>query len=237
MQESLDLFAPNGIFLCDFDGTISLKDVTDTLIEQFGQPGCDELEAQWLAGDIGSQTCMRGQIALLDMSQAELDDCLQTVKIDSAFGEFLEKLAAHNIPVQIVSDGLDYAIATILKHNHLPEVPILANHLVNTGERSWRLEFPYANTMCKKRSGNCKCVQAAQLYNRYDQIFYVGDSTSDYCVSHNIDWVFAKDKLIKYCEEERIGHYPIAGFSDIVALMAKLEPQQCHYQNGHRSLV
>ena len=34
--------------LCDFDGTISLEDVIDSLLENFGQPGWQQLEDQWL---------------------------------------------------------------------------------------------------------------------------------------------------------------------------------------------
>jgi len=31
----------------DFDGTISLLDVTDTLLNRFGKPGWQELEEAW----------------------------------------------------------------------------------------------------------------------------------------------------------------------------------------------
>src|SRR4051812_17596784 len=44
--------------LCDFDGTISLRDVTDSLLERFGRPGWRELEQAWERGEIGSRECM-----------------------------------------------------------------------------------------------------------------------------------------------------------------------------------
>src|SRR5258708_24791411 len=56
----------------DFDGTISLLDVTDTLLNRFGKPGWQELEDAWERGEIGSRECMKGQVALLDMDEAEL---------------------------------------------------------------------------------------------------------------------------------------------------------------------
>ena len=58
--------------LCDFDGTISQEDVTDSLLMRFGRPGWDALEVDWRAGKIGSRQCMAGQIALLDCSEDEL---------------------------------------------------------------------------------------------------------------------------------------------------------------------
>jgi len=37
---------------CDFDGTISTEDITDTLLDTFGMPGWQELEQRWVAGEI-----------------------------------------------------------------------------------------------------------------------------------------------------------------------------------------
>ncbi|OYQ87815.1 phosphatase [Wohlfahrtiimonas chitiniclastica] len=212
----------SSIFLCDFDGTISLKDVTDTLIEHFGQAGCDELEAAWEAGMIGSLECMKGQIALLKADTAALNACLDTIAIDPTFVDFLQAMATAEVPVAIVSDGLDYAIDYILQRHGITNVPIIANHLVYDGDEAWHLEFPYATTFCKKQSGNCKCHQADILYQTYDQVLYVGDGTSDFCVSHVIDFVYAKGKLIHYCDKHGLPHHAITEFADILPHVAPL---------------
>ena len=39
--------------LCDFDGTISVEDVIDALLDRFGRPGWEVLEQDWRAGRIG----------------------------------------------------------------------------------------------------------------------------------------------------------------------------------------
>lgn len=66
---------------CDFDGTISLNDVADTLLERFGLPGWEHLEQEWENGIIGSSDCMRGQVALLDMTREQLDSHLDTIEV------------------------------------------------------------------------------------------------------------------------------------------------------------
>ncbi|MDF7666541.1 MtnX-like HAD-IB family phosphatase [Orbaceae bacterium ESL0727] len=210
----------NPIVLCDFDGTISEKDVTDTLLSHFGQAGCDELEEQWLAGEIGSQECMSKQIALLDANLDEVNQVLAELKIDPAFKTFVKIAQKQNIPVHIVSDGLDYAIRFILNRHGLGDLPIFANHLLYDNDRRWRLEFPYANKGCIKGSGNCKCRHVSQQKaDHFNQILYVGDGTSDYCVSHKVDLVFAKDKLIHYCQENQINYCAIEGFADVAAAL------------------
>ncbi|WP_294826085.1 MtnX-like HAD-IB family phosphatase [Gilliamella sp. G0441] len=210
------------IVLCDFDGTISVKDVTDTLLSHFGQDGCDELEELWVNGKIGSQECMSKQIALMDASLDELNHVLSQIEIDSTFKSFIDYTEQNNIPVHIVSDGLDYAIQFVLKRHGITHIPIYANKLMHDNGRSWRLEFPYANKDCIKQSGNCKCnhVKKQQFF---PQILYVGDGTSDYCVSHNVDFVFAKDKLIQYCETNKIEHCAIQSFADVTTALKKTQ--------------
>jgi 2-hydroxy-3-keto-5-methylthiopentenyl-1-phosphate phosphatase len=39
----------------DFDGTISLEDTTDVILERFADPEWRKVEAEWLAGIIGSR--------------------------------------------------------------------------------------------------------------------------------------------------------------------------------------
>src|SRR6185312_8913179 len=44
--------------LCDFDGTIAVDDVTDSLLLRFGRPGWEMLEAAWRDGRIDARACM-----------------------------------------------------------------------------------------------------------------------------------------------------------------------------------
>ncbi len=202
------------VILCDFDGTISLQDVTDSLLTKFGQSGHEQLEEAWLNGEIGSRECMAGQIALVDASKAELDKALSAIRIDPAFRIFVKKATQLGIQVKILSDGLDYAIRHILKPHGLDHLPVYANRLVQVGERSWKLEFPNASSNCLKASGNCKCARAALYQNDNHQVLFVGDGSSDFCVSGKVDFVLAKDKLIKHCQQHDLAHLPISGFAE-----------------------
>lgn len=207
--------------LCDFDGTISEKDVTDTLLDHFGNDTCIELEKQWQEGVIGSRECMRQQIANMDASLSELDNVLTTIRIDPAFSKFIHLARDMHLNVHIVSDGLDYAIRSILNRYGYDFLPVYANRLLHNQQRGWKLEFPYANEHCHKASGNCKC-QHRQKLSGFEKVFYVGDGTSDFCVADKVDLVFAKDKLIDFCQQRGIQYYPIQDFSDVAAILPNL---------------
>ena len=45
------------ILSCDFDGTLTLNDTVDAILEAFAEPEWTEVEAEWAAGRIGSRDC------------------------------------------------------------------------------------------------------------------------------------------------------------------------------------
>jgi len=209
--------------LCDFDGTISFQDVTDHLLEQFGMPGWQELEDRWEAGEIGSQVCMAGQIALLDASQEELNACLSSMAIDPWFADFVEHTRMRNIPMHIVSDGLDYAIHHILRANNISGIPVIANNLRQVNERRWSLSFPHHNPHCLKASGTCKCTVAKKVAPK--KFLMIGDGRSDFCVSQIADHVFAQKSLVAECEKMGVPFSVMSDFSQASAHLDRLLQQ------------
>ena len=208
--------------LCDFDGTVAVDDTTDTLLETFGRQGWEILERDWRAGRINSHDCMAGQVALLDMNRAELDAHLAQRAIDPDFPEFVRRVHANGIHVEILSDGLDYAIRTILARYALDWLPITSNRLQSVSAREWRLEFPNASSGCRVASGTCKCVRAQRAQSTRQRVLLVGDGASDFCVAEAADFVFAKGKLIAHCAAKNIAHAPIENFADALALLPAL---------------
>jgi len=208
--------------LCDFDGTVTVEDTTDTLLERFGRPGWEALEGDWRAGRINSHDCMAGQVALLDMDRAELDAHLATRHVDAAFPAFVKVAHADGIHVEILSDGLDYAISTILRRHGLDWLPVTANSLEAVAARQWRLQFPHASATCRVASGNCKCARAACVRASAKRVLLIGDGASDFCVAEAADFVFAKGKLVAHCIAKNIPHAAIDGFADVLNLLPAL---------------
>ncbi|QWF17531.1 MtnX-like HAD-IB family phosphatase [Lysobacter capsici] len=211
---------PGWNILCDFDGTIALDDVTDTLLERFARPGWELIEAAWKAGRIGSRECMSGQIALIDADRDEVDAVLDGLRIDPGFHDFVRASQRAGIGMSVVSDGLDYAIHRILGRHGLDGLPVIANRLLQTAPREWRIEFPHAGTQC--RSGTCKCSCARRETAARKRVLLIGDGQSDFCVATEADFVFAKGKLIEHCRQNHIPHAPIGGFLEALALLPSL---------------
>lgn len=210
------------IILCDFDGTISVEDVTDSLLEHHAHPDWTILEERWKAGVIGSYDCMAAQIGLIDADRGQLDALFASMRIDRMFPAFVEAALTARIPIRIVSDGLDLAIESILARHQLEHLPIAANRLEADGERSWRLSFPHTSNDCKVASGMCKCAAVAQARTQKRNVLLIGDGVSDFCAAGAVDLVFAKHRLIEHCRAHGLPFIPITGFEDALVLLPSL---------------
>lgn len=217
---------------CDFDGTIALDDVTDTLLERFAAPAWHDIELDWQAGLIGSRECMARQVDLLNMSRAELDLHLDGIAVDPDFVSFVAEARAEGHVPSIVSDGLDYSIRRILARIGLEDLAVVANSLEQTGERSWKLGFPNFQGSCQVASGTCKCATVERAApergvsgrSRGTGLsLLIGDGTSDFCAAQSVDFVFAKHKLIGHCRERDLPHAGITGFGDARSLLGMLD--------------
>ncbi|MEO6798656.1 MAG: MtnX-like HAD-IB family phosphatase [Rhodanobacter sp.] len=207
--------------LCDFDGTISVEDVIDSLLDRFGRPGWEVLEQDWRAGRIGSRECMAGQVDLLKMTRAELDEHLAGLWIDHAFPDFVAKARELHVPIRVVSDGLDVAIHQILGRYGLDDLPVAANHLApGVPPKLWQLTSPFQAEGC--RSGTCKCACLAQARVHGERTLLIGDGASDFCAADRADFVFAKHRLIEHCRAAGIDYVPITGFEDALELLPRL---------------
>ncbi|MEP7041712.1 MAG: MtnX-like HAD-IB family phosphatase [Dokdonella sp.] len=208
--------------MCDFDGTVSVEDITDSLLERFGRPGWQAIEQAWRRGEIGSHDCMAQQVALLEASREEMDAHLDSMSIDRAFLHFVAAAHDAGMPLTVVSDGLDYAIRRILGSHGLGDLPIIANRLEAVDTNGWQLEFPYGNPACRVAAGNCKCSCASRARAEQRRVLLIGDGASDFCVAGEADLVFAKHRLIEHCRSAGIPYVPITGFADAIELLPVL---------------
>lgn len=200
---------------CDFDGTISKRDVTDHMLGRFADPVWEAIEADWQAGRITGAECMREQIALLRGSDAELDAELDLQDLDPGFVEFAGWCASQNLPLTVVSDGVDRFIHRILSRHELGHLPVISNQLGGTESRRL-LQQPWLRQGCAAGSGVCKCeVVTASSGDADSLLVFVGDGRSDCCVSARADILFAKDKLAAYAAARGQPHHVFADFNDV----------------------
>lgn len=204
-------------FAVDFDGTVTLCDTTDLLLERFADKEWLQVEEEWVSGKIGSRECLARQVALIKASRSQIVEALGDVEVDPHFPEFVSAVRSLGASIQIVSDGFDFSIATILERYDL-DLPVISNRLAWLGGGRWRAEWPYSASDCRAMSGVCKCQVARQ--GRF--VVHVGDSRSDFCLAGQAGFVLAKGALADHCEKQGYPHLRIESFADAVDWISAL---------------
>jgi len=203
------------IFVVDFDGTLSVGDTVDSMLERFADPEWKTVEQEWLDGKITAVQCMQKQLRMVRADRVSLENFFRAIQLDSGFLAFYKHVSRF-AELAIVSDGLGHAIKVAMKNAALPDIPVFANklHFVSNGiDISW----PYMNTACTAGNGVCKCAVARDISGDKKLIVLIGDGKSDACLAHKADVVFAKGSLITHCEANGIAHYKFQTFTDVLS--------------------
>ncbi|OGP72958.1 MAG: hypothetical protein A2V86_09465 [Deltaproteobacteria bacterium RBG_16_49_23] len=209
------------LILCDFDGTISVKDMGYVLLNRFSSGDWQAIDRDFCEGKIGSREAYSRIANILKGNEADvLRFIRENSHIDPHFKPFYHYCREHNIDVKIVSDGLDFYIRTMLETHHLTEIPFYANQTCFLRDGGMDISYPHVSEECGL-CGTCK-KRIVRIHRKdYERIFFVGNGLSDRCAARESDFVFAKDSLYPYCIDQDITCHPFQNFSDILGDLKK----------------
>ncbi len=215
------------LFIVDFDGTISVKDTIDAMLEKFADPSWEDVEQEWLDGKITAVECMSKQISMVRADHMALETFFRGIQLDASFLPFY-KYVTQFAKLVIASDGLDHAIKIATRNAAWPEIPVYSNHL-NFVPQGISISYPLRKDDCTGGNGMCKCAVAKSLaVDANGPIVLIGDGKSDACISGMADIVFAKGSLIKHCEKNNIKHYKFQTFADVLTIIKQWPAEQQH---------
>ncbi len=206
---------------CDFDGTITQQDVIDLLLERLADPSWQDIETRWIEGEIGSRECLSQQIPLINGGWEAIDNLLREVKSDPSFKSFSIWCERKEIPLFIVSEGLQNAIKSLLGKEDIRVKKIWSNRLELSENGKFTLLFPYPPNSKNCNLGLCKCQILEQSTNTGLKIV-IGDGLNDICWTQKANLVFAKSKLLKHCELNNIPCIPFENFNEVTSALDKI---------------
>ena len=214
---------------CDFDGTVSPVDIGNRFFRTYVGEQAQVIVQGYLNGTATARECLTRECAAVrNVTVAEFESFLQQFSIDPHFKSFVDFCDERQIPLTILSDGLDFYVGRFLARHGLDRLPWFANHVefVTTSEgTSLEVSFPHADAECDF-CGNCKRNHILTQSADEDVIVYVGDGISDRCPVKFADIVFAKKSLIKYCQEQNISYHAFEDFSEVHARLAGILEQK-----------
>ncbi len=204
--------------LCDFDGTITTEDVAEVLLARFAPGAWEPIEALHRARKIGTRETLARQFSFVRAGREAMVDFVRAkAAMDPGFPAFLRFCRSRGIPLEIVSEGLDFYIEPLLRDWGL-DVPLRTNRARFEDGRI-RIEYPFADPGCTL-CGACKLDRVFQLRVAGRRVVYVGDGDSDLCPAVEADAVFAKRRLAELCDSESI---PCRRFETFAEVQREME--------------
>lgn len=201
--------------MVDFDGTIAEKDASYEILEKYAVGDWYYVEEMAYAHEITILDALKQQAEMVRVSWEEAESYLKkNIRMRDGFREFSDWCRENNVPLEICSDGFDFTIEILLKHWDLEWIPFTSNKTLPS-EQGTTIEFPYHRDDCPINA-NCKCSHLERLKEKNETVIFIGDGTTDECVSKKADIVFARDKLLEICQLERIPCTPWDTWNDLL---------------------
>lgn len=209
---------------CDFDGTVTRRDVGYSIFHHFSGGRNLELLPDWKAGRMTTRECLTREAAMVKASAEEIYSFIDRFELDHGFIEFVELCRRSDVPLMIASDGLDFYIRHILGKNGLEEL-MLPTNVGRPENGGLTVEFPIGNKSCP-RCGVCKGERIAafrEASGGESRIVFVGDGYSDACATGAADILFAKKDLERYCQTNKIPYLGFDNFHDVSRQLVEMD--------------
>ena len=208
-------------FLTDFDDTAAVQNVAELLLNRFGAPNWTDVRQQF----------RDGKLTLKEYQEITFRDILadrpamqhyvrEHAILRPWFPELHQFCRSRDIPLAVVSQGLDFYISALLERDGFGDVPVYA---VDTSFQDGRISYHYNHVYPGKESqGNSKAFVVEGFQQRGYFVVYAGDGASDLEASRQADLVFAHRTLARYCDAEGIPYQPFQDFKSILLTVREL---------------
>ena len=213
---------PVGSVLVDFDGTACASDVSEVLLQTFGERGWERYDDLVTQGEMGLREGARAQASMLQATPEEmLDYAVGRCGLDPTFPPFVRWTESHGLPLTIASDGFGFYVLPILRAAGLGHLRVLTNELVHANGRP-ELRHPHAHPECVG-CGTCKMLAARGLRRAHGTVAFIGEGQSDRFGALYSDIVFAKDALPAICERDGVPYVQWNSFDDVRGVLQSIE--------------
>jgi 2-hydroxy-3-keto-5-methylthiopentenyl-1-phosphate phosphatase len=200
--------------MVDFDGTACVQDVSELLLDTFGEPGWERFDEAVDRGEMGLREAGDHQVAMLRGSREEmLAFALPRSQLAPSFPTFVTWAEEQDLPLVLASDGFAFYIRPILEEAGLGHLEVVTNELIFEGPAPSQFH-PNGHPVCTG-CGTCKMLAAQRMRERHGPVAFVGDGQSDRYGALYSDIVFAKDALVTICELDGVSFRRWQTFDDV----------------------
>ncbi|ACC97930.1 hypothetical protein Emin_0373 [Elusimicrobium minutum Pei191] len=198
----------------DFDGTVTTFDMAHSIIEHFVEPSVIKKLAT--AEHEDGKVWMSRHMKKIKASKEEFESyVLKMAKPRGGLLETAKKAFENNIPLEIVSGGVDIYIKPFLAKMGLSGFPLYcANGKFTSG--GIKLDF---TLFAGIKLADFKAMRVRHYKALGYKTIYCGDGNSDYKAALEADIVFAAGNLLSKCRRKKIKANELVNFKDVFQII------------------
>ena len=200
----------------DFDGTISVEDISFMLLDEYAGDTWRNVLAEY---DAGKKTVGAFNREVFGMVKADYGTMLEKmmngyrVEIRPGLRELVKYCSRHNYRIIIVSNGLTFYIEAILKNMGLDGIEV---HASKNDFSPDGMKVGYIGPDGNELDSGFKEAYTNMLLKEGYQVTYIGDGASDIMSARLAGKVFATDELLILCRKENLECTPFKDFFDVI---------------------
>jgi 2-hydroxy-3-keto-5-methylthiopentenyl-1-phosphate phosphatase len=207
---------------CDFDGTITEKDVSFFLLDTFAEGDWRQLLNKYMLGRMAVGTFNRKAFAMVKADRQTLTEYVLKsgrLVIRPGFKELLGFCSREGLEFVIVSNGLLFYIEAILENIGVDGVKVFAAQSQFSPKG---MQVKYVGPNGSILEAGFKEAYTEMLKRQGYSVVYVGNGVSDIYPARQSRHVFATGDLLKLCQEEGLECTPFTDLTDVVKGMKTL---------------
>jgi 2-hydroxy-3-keto-5-methylthiopentenyl-1-phosphate phosphatase len=206
---------------CDFDGTITVEDVSFIILDTFARGDWHKLDDAYEAGKMTVGRFNREAVAMMRTTKkAAMASIKGKYHVRAGFAEFAKYCRNKGYRLVIVSNGFDCYIEKILQELGLSDIEF---HAANLRFSSGRVSTKYLGPDGREEDNSLKEAFVDHFLNQGYRIIYIGDGASDFKPARKCQRIFARETLLQKCEAAGVSN---TGYGDFFQIMKKLEARK-----------
>jgi 2-hydroxy-3-keto-5-methylthiopentenyl-1-phosphate phosphatase len=205
------------VIQCDFDGTLTIGEVSRLLLEEFAEGDWQSLTEQYTEGKISVQACNIIQFAMVKTDEKTITDFLTNsgrVEIRPGLRDLFKYCTEKALDIVIVSNGLKLYIDTVLRNLGIENIEVYAAES-RFGEDGIELTYPGPDG-ASIEDGFKEFYSKALREKGCAAMYYVGNGVSDIYPARHADHVFAINGLLQQCRMEKLECTPFNDLYDVI---------------------
>ncbi len=206
---------------CDFDGTITEKDISFMLLDTFADEDWRQLLEEYKEGRISVGWFNMKAFAMIKAErQVLLEFVRRRVRIRPGFREMMDYCHERDCRFVIVSNGLDFYIEAILRDIGMESIEVFAAQTQFLPEG---IQTQYIGPDGYPLEDGFKDAYVSLFLENGYQMVYIGDGFSDVSPARQCHHIFATGELLNQCTKKNLSCTCFVDFYDVVKGLESLE--------------